>query len=63
MQSSAAIAEKIKRLREEIEGIKQANREYRKIKHPSYPAQKVYEDRRIRLVQIQQEIRALLKPQ
>ena len=26
-----------------------------KIKHPGYPAQKAYEDRRIRLVEIQQE--------
>jgi hypothetical protein len=60
---SAAIAEKIQKLKHEIEGIEQANREYRKIKHPGYPAQKVYEDRRIRLVQIQQEIRALLKAQ
>jgi hypothetical protein len=57
----AAIAEKLKKLKEEIKAIKQAKREYRKIKHPSYPAQKVYEDRRIRLVQIQQEIKALLR--
>ena len=60
---SAAIAEKIKKLKDEIERIEQANREHRKIKHPGYPAQKVYEDRRIRLVQIQQEIKALLKTQ
>ena len=46
---SAAIAEKIKKLKEEIKAIEQANREYRKIKHPGNPAQKVYEDRRIRL--------------
>jgi hypothetical protein len=60
---SAAIAEKIKKLKEEIKAIEQANREYRKTKHPGYPAQKVYEDRRIRLVEIQQEIRSLLKTQ
>lgn len=60
---SAAIAEKIKKLKDEIERIKQVNREYRKIKYPSYPAQKVYENRRIRLVEIQQEIKALLKAQ
>ncbi len=60
---SAAIAEKIKKLKEEIKVIEQANREYRKIKHPGYPAQKVYEDRRLRLVEIQQEIRSLLKTQ
>jgi hypothetical protein len=58
---SAAIAEKIKKLKGEIKAIGQANREYRKIKYPGYPAQKVYEDRRIRLVQIQQEIKALLR--
>jgi hypothetical protein len=63
MQSAAAIVEKIKRLRDEIEGIEQANREYRKIKHHGNPAQKLYDDRRIRLVQIQQEIKTLLKPQ
>ena len=58
---STAIAEKIKNLKNEIKAIEQANREYRKIKHPGYPAQKLYEDRRLRLVQIQEEIRALLK--
>lgn len=58
---SAAIAEKIKKLKEEIKAIEQANREYRKIKHPGNPAQKVYEDSRIRLVQIQQEIKAPLR--
>jgi hypothetical protein len=58
---SADIAEKIKKLKNEINAIEQANRQYRKIKHPGYPAQKVYEDRRIRLVQIQQEIKALLR--
>ena len=60
---SAAIAEKIKTLKDEIERIERANREHRKIKRPGYPAQKIYEDRRIRLVQIQQEIKALLKAQ
>jgi hypothetical protein len=50
-------------LKEEIDRIEQANREHRKIKRPGYPAQKLYDDRRIRLVQIQQEIRALLKTQ
>jgi hypothetical protein len=60
---SAAIAGKIKKLKDEIERIDQVNREYRKVKHPSYPAQKVYENRRIRLVEIQQEIKALLKAQ
>jgi hypothetical protein len=58
---SAPIAEKIKKLKDEIKAIEQAIREYRKIKHPGYPAQKLYEDRRLRLVQIQEEIRALLK--
>jgi hypothetical protein len=58
---SPPLAEKIKKLKEEIKAIEQANREHRKIKHPGYPAQKVYEDRRIRLVQIQQEIKALLR--
>ena len=58
---SADIAEKIKKLKNEINAIEQANRQYRKIKHPGYPAQKVYQDRRIRLVQIQQEIKALLR--
>ena len=53
---SASIAEKVKQLKRQIEAIEQANREYRKIKHPGYPAQKVYEDRRLRLVEIQQEI-------
>jgi hypothetical protein len=60
---SATIAEKIKKLKEEIKAIEHAIREYRKIKHPGYPAQKLYEDRRIRLVEIQQEIRALLNAQ
>jgi hypothetical protein len=60
---SAAIAEKIKALKHEIATIEQANREYRKIRHPGYPAQRAYEDRRIRLVQIQQEIKPLLKTQ
>ena len=60
---SAATTEKIKKLKEEIKAIEHANREYRKLKHPGYPAQKVYEDRRIRLVEIQQEIKALLKAQ
>ena len=60
---SAATTEKIKKLKEEIKAIEHANREYRKIKHPGYPAQKVYEDRRIRLVEIQQEIKALLQAQ
>ena len=55
------IAEKIKRLKSEIETIKNANREYRKVKHPGYPAQRLNEDRRIRLVQIQQEIKTLLR--
>lgn len=56
-----AIAERIKRLKDEIEKIEQANREHRKIKQPKYSAQKLYDDRRIRLVQIQEEIKALLK--
>jgi hypothetical protein len=58
---SATIAEKVRKLKEEIVAIEQAIREYRRIKHPGYPAQKVYEDRRLRLVQIQEEIKALLK--
>ena len=60
---SATIAERVKKLKEEIRAIEKAIREYRKIKHPGYPAQKVYEDHRIRLVEIQQEIRRLLKTQ
>jgi hypothetical protein len=60
---SSSIAEKVKQLKRQIEAIEQANREYRKIKHPGYPAQKLYEDRRLRLVEIQQEIRSLLKTQ
>ena len=32
---SATIAEKIKKLKDEIERIEQANREHRKIKHPA----------------------------
>jgi hypothetical protein len=60
---SVAIAEKIKKLKEEIKAIEQANREHRKIKHPGNPAQKGYEDRRLRLVEIQQEIRSLLRIQ
>jgi hypothetical protein len=58
---SAPIAQKIKQLKDEIKTIDQANREYWKIKQPGPPAQKVYEDRRIRLVEIQQEILALLR--
>jgi hypothetical protein len=60
---ATAMSEKIKTLRDEIERIEQANREHRKITHPGYPAQKVYENRRIRLIQIQQEMKALLKAQ
>ena len=58
-----SIAEKVKQLKREIEAIEQANREYWKIKHPGYPAQRSHEDRRIRLVEIQLEIKALLKTQ
>jgi hypothetical protein len=58
---SPTIVEKVKHLKSEIETIENANREYRKVKHLGYPAQKLNEDRRIRLVQIQQEIKALLK--
>jgi Mg2+ and Co2+ transporter CorA len=58
---SASIAERIKQLNDEIRTIEEAIRKYRKIKHPGYPVQKAYEDRRIRLVEIQQEIMALLK--
>jgi hypothetical protein len=60
---SAANPERTKELKDKIEAIERANREYRKTKHPGYPAQKVYADRRIRLVEIQQEIMALLKAQ
>jgi hypothetical protein len=58
---SVSIAQRIKQLQDEIMTIEEAIRKYRKIKHPGYPAQKAYEDRRIRLVEIQQEILALLK--
>ena len=58
---SASTAQRIKQLKDEIKTIEEAIRKYRKIKHPGYPAQKAYEDRRIRLVEIQQEILALLK--
>jgi hypothetical protein len=60
---SAVIAERIKELQGGIERIGHANREPRKIKNPCYSTQRVYEDRRIRLVQIQQEIKVLLKSQ
>jgi Mg2+ and Co2+ transporter CorA len=58
---SDSIAQRIKHLKNEIRTIEEAIRKYRKIKHPGYPAQKAYEDRRIRLVEIQNEIMALLK--
>jgi Mg2+ and Co2+ transporter CorA len=58
---SASTAQRIKQLKDEIKTIEEAIRKYRKIKHPGYPAQKAYEDRRIRLVEIQQEILALLR--
>jgi hypothetical protein len=51
----------MKPLKSEIEAIKNANREYRKVKHPGYPAQQLNEDRCIRLVQIQEEIKTLLR--
>ena len=59
---STGIAERIKKLKDEIETINQANREYR-IERPGNVARKFYEDRRSRLVQIQQELRELLKTQ
>jgi hypothetical protein len=55
------IAERVKQLKNEIKAIEEAIRRYRKIKNPGYPAQRANEDRRIRLVEIQQEIMALLK--
>lgn len=58
---SVSIPQRIKQLKDEIKMIEEAIRKYRKIKHPGYPAQKAYEDRRIRLVEIQQEIMSLLK--
>ena len=61
MQSAAAIVEKARQLKNEIEAIEKANREYRKTKNPGYPAQRLNEDRRIRLVQIQEEIKALMR--
>ena len=61
MQSAAAITEKVRQLKNEIEAIERAHREYRKIKNPGYPAQRLDEERRIRLVQIQEEIKALLR--
>ena len=48
-------------MKNEIAVIEQANREYRKIKNPGNPAQRLEEERRIRLVQIQEEIKALLR--
>jgi hypothetical protein len=61
MRSAIAVTERIRQLKNEIMAIEQATREYQKIKHPGYPAQRLDEERRIRLVQIQQEIKALLK--
>jgi hypothetical protein len=61
MLSFSAITEKVRQLKEEIEAIERANREYRKIKNPGHPAQRLDEERRIRLVQIQEEIKPLLR--
>jgi hypothetical protein len=57
----SAITEKVRQLKNEIEAIERANREYRKIRNPGYPAQRLDEERRIRLVQIQEEIKPLLR--
>jgi len=43
---SASTAQRIKQLKDEIKTIEEAIRKYRKIKHPGYPSQKAYEDRR-----------------
>jgi hypothetical protein len=61
MQSVSAITEKVRQLKNEIDAIARANREYRKIKNPGYPAQRLDEERRIRLVHIQDEIKPLLR--
>jgi len=55
------VAQTIKKLKDEIKAIENENRNYQKIRYPGYPAQKAHESRRIRIVEIQQEIRALLK--
>jgi len=55
------VAQTIKKLKDEIETIEDANRNYQKIRYPGYPAQKAHDSRRIRLVEIQQETRAPLK--
>jgi hypothetical protein len=57
----SAITEKVRQLKNEIDAIERANRKYRKIKNPGYPAQRLDEERRIRLVRIQQEIKPLLR--
>jgi hypothetical protein len=57
----SAITEKVRQLKNEIEAIERANREYRKLRNPGYPAQRLDEERRIRLVQIQEEIKPLLR--
>lgn len=61
MLSASAVTEKVRQLKDEIKAIGQATREYRRIKHPGYPAQRLNEERRIRLVQIQEEIKTLLR--
>jgi hypothetical protein len=61
MLSVSTITEKVRQLKHEIIAIERANREYRKIKNPGYPAQRLDEERRIRLVQIQDEIKPLLR--
>lgn len=60
---SAVIAEKIKKLQGEIKRIGQAPRTPEDQRTWLSGAMIVYEDRRIRLVQIQQEIKVLLKSQ
>jgi hypothetical protein len=61
VRSAAAIVERVRQLKNEIEAIELANREYRKMKNPGYPAQRLDEERRIRLVQIQEEIKPLMR--
>jgi hypothetical protein len=61
MLSVSTMTEKVRQLKHEINAIERANREYRKIKNPGYPAQRLDEERRIRLVQIQDEIKPLLR--
>ena len=61
VRSATAITEQVRQFKNEIEAIELANREYRGLKNPGYPAQRLDEERRIRLVQIQEELKALMR--